>query len=113
MNRRIICLIAGVLAIGLTLVWNFFFSMAALPEGELAVSSVSPGGGYTVNLYLCGGNATTSDSVRGEVVSEGKPRNLYWQYKEHRCDILWESETIVNINGVRLDVRTDSYDWRK
>ena len=105
------------IAIGITvtlfLVWYFFFDMDNLPKGELAASSVSPGGEYAVNLYLCGGNATTADSVRGEVVFQEKARNIYWQYEEYKCDVRWESDTVVNINGISLDVRTDTYDWRR
>ena len=39
-----------------------------LPQVELIDSSVSPNGKYTVNAYLCSGNATTDFSVRCEVV---------------------------------------------
>ena len=104
---------AAIILLMMFAAWSFFLNMGSLPEGELMATSISPDGEYTVNLYLCGGNATTADSVRGEVVSEGKKRNIYWQYKEFNFDIRWESDTEVNINGVILDVRTDTYDWRK
>ena len=87
--------------------------MSRLPKGEFLAASVSPGGEYTVNLYLCDGGATTDYSIRGEVVSEGKVRNIYWQYKEDSGVVYWESDTVVNINGISLDVCKDTYDWRR
>ena len=93
--------------------WYFFTDMGSLPEGKLMATSMSPGGEYTVNLYLCGGNATTAYSVRGEAVSSKGIRNIYWQYEKDQCNIQWESDNIVNINGISLDVQKDSYDWRR
>lgn len=58
-----------------------------LPKGELIDSSVSSNGKYTVNAYLCSGNATTDFSVRCEVVDSetSKCRNIYWKY--HQEDV--------------------------
>lgn len=55
-----------------------------LPQVELIDSSVSPNGKYTVNAYLCSGNATTDFSVRCEVVDSetSKCRNIYWKYHQ-------------------------------
>lgn len=74
-----------------------------LPKGELIDSSISPNGKYTVNAYLCSGNATTDFSVRCEVVDSetSKCRNIYWK-----------SDEVVVINDVELNVLTDKYDWR-
>lgn len=86
-----------------------------LPTGELICTSTSPNGGFTIQAYLCDGGATTDQAIRAEVLNNtsGKVRNIYWQYHAYEADIKWLSDTLVRINGVELDVRTDAYDYRK
>ena len=100
---------AAVLA---ALVWYFFFDMGRLPKGTLVASCPSPALTHTVNIYECAGNATTADSVR-EVVTGGASRNIYWQYKADFEECEWLSEDEVCINGTRLNVLSDTYDWRR
>lgn len=85
-----------------------------LPKGELIDSSVSPKGIYTVNAYLCSGNATTDFSVRCEVVNSetNECRNIYWNYHQEDVSLDWESDEIIKISGIKLNVLTDEYDWR-
>ena len=91
------------------------YSMNNLPTGELIDQEISPNGKYKVNAYLVAGNATVDFSVRCEVVEieTGSTRNIYWQYRMENADIVWIDDHTVNINGVVLDVQTDSYDWRE
>jgi hypothetical protein len=86
-----------------------------LPTGELICASTSPNGDYSIQAYLCDGGATTDQAIRAEVLNNtsGKVRNIYWQYHAYEADIKWLSDTLVRINGVELDVRTDAYDYRK
>ena len=88
--------------------------MDNLPEGELILSSDSPNGQYRVDAFLCSGNATTDFSVRCAVIeiSSNKSRNIYWQYHQETAEINWIDETTVKINGIKLNVITDAYDWR-
>ena len=108
----IICVLVAILIIAAGY-WYFFVDMSHLPQGDLVNSCPSPRGDKTVNLYLCGGSATTADSIRGEVVIDGVKRNIYWQYKEDRHECYWESNDVVNINGTTIDVQNDTYDWRR
>lgn len=89
-------------------------TMNNLPEGKLLRTVDSPNGTYTVNAYLCSGNATTDFSIRGEVVinTTGEMRNIYWQYRCNDVEISWIDDSTVEINSVKLNVLTDSYDWR-
>lgn len=86
-----------------------------LPTGELICASTSPNGNYTIQAYLCDGGATTDQAIRAEVLNSasGKVRNIYWQYHAYEADIEWLSDTLVRINGIELDVRTDAYDYRE
>lgn len=88
--------------------------MDHLPEGELIKSAESPDGTYRINAYRCDGGATTDHSVRCEVerIDSKEVRNIYWQYKIQDAEIHWKSNTVVDINGVELDVTKDRYDWR-
>ena len=87
-----------------------------LPQVELIDSSVSPNGKYTVNAYLCSGNATTDFSVRCEVVDSetSKCRNIYWKYHQEDVSLYWKSENILYYfkEPSELNVLTDKYDWR-
>lgn len=90
------------------------FGLDNLPQVKLIDSSVSPNGKYTVNAYLCSGNATTDFSVRCEVVDSetSKCRNIYWKYHQEDVSLYWKSDEVVVINDVELNVLTDKYDWR-
>ena len=100
-----------VICIGITI----YHRATTLPAGELIGSSTSPNGDYTIQAYLCDGGATTDQAIRAEVLNNtsGKVRNIYRQYHAYEADIKWLSDTLVRINGVELDVRTDAYDYRK
>ena len=89
-------------------------NMDGLPKGEFIKSSKSPDNSYTVNAYVCSGNATTDFSVRCEVVDNENEnvRNIYWQYKQEDVEIAWEDNETVVIDNHRLNVKEDSYDWR-
>ncbi|MGG0369808.1 DUF5412 family protein [Priestia endophytica] len=103
------------IAIAGGLIYYFFFSMAHLPEGELMKKSTSPNNEYTVEFYKSDGGATTSFSVRGELLEKGEKdgKNIYWDYKVDDAKVKWETNKIININGHKLDVTEDIYDYRK
>ena len=100
---------------GLVLASCAAFGMKHLPEGELLESVPSPDGAYQVNAYLVDGGATVDYSVRCEVVdaAASTKRNIYWNYHCEEAEIRWLDDVTVEINGVRLNVQTDSYDWRR
>lgn len=76
----------------------------------------SPDGTYSVKAYLVNGGATTSFSIRGELVyhkENKKTQNLYWNYREGAANIHWIDQKTVVINDHTLDVLKDKYDFRK
>lgn len=91
---------------------NFFDNMRNLPQGELIESFQSPNGSHTANAYLCNGGATVAYSIRVEVVSGAKTRNIYWEYDEDECICEWVSEDVIRINGRNINVLYEAYDWR-
>ena len=87
--------------------------MNTLPHGEFMYNSTSPQATYTVNFYVVS-SSLSSNAYRGEVVNNknNKTRNFYWGYNESDPVANWESDNVVVINGKRLDVTKDTYDWR-
>ena len=110
--KRLLCVM--VVCLLLCLSSCAMIGMKYLPEGELMESITSPDGVYQIRTYLVNGGATVDWAVRCEVVtvSTGKVRNLYWEYHCNTAEIRWLDDVTVEINGKKLDVRTDSYDWR-
>lgn len=84
-NRKKI--IRSVMIVGLLLVVFFsygiywaFFDVNRLPTGEYLTEET-----YTLKAYLSNGGATTSYSIRGELVFnnlKGKTKNIYWNNRE-------------------------------
>ena len=112
-----ISLIAGALFAGLLgygVYWAFF-DMSRLPEGDFLTEETSPDGAYTVKAYLTNGGATTSYSIRGELVqnkNSGKTKNIYWNSGEETADIEWAGQDTVVINGRALKVPDEKFDFR-
>lgn len=103
-----------VLICTIALLISYGCSMENLPEGELIKSVYSDNQEYKINIYLCGGNATTDNSIRGEVEknSSEEKRNLYWEYHCDDADVEWIDEENVKINGKEININTGVYDWR-
>lgn len=95
---------------------NNFFSMDALPKGELIYSLQSPDKSYTFNAYLCNGGATVDYSIRGEVVDNktNEKKNIYWDYHVNMVKAKWKDDDTIIINEKEIeDVKNDIYDYRK
>lgn len=117
-NKRLkISLVIGILSIGIIgygVYWAFF-DMNRLPTGEYLTEEISPDGTYTLKAYLTNGGATTSYSIRGELVfnnRNGKTKNIYWNYREETAKIEWIDNDTVVINGHTLNVPKEKFDFR-
>lgn len=113
-----ISLVIGVLfmvVIGYGVYWAFF-NMNRLPTGEYLTEETSPDGTYTIKAYRNNGGATTSYSIRGELVfnqKNSKTKNIYWNYRENTVEIEWIDNDTVIINGHTLKVPNEIFDFRK
>ena len=112
-----ISLIVGILlmgGIGYGIYWAFF-DMDRLPTGEYLTEETSPDGTYTIRAYRNNGGATTSYSIRGELVfnkNNSKTKNIYWNYREDTAEIEWIDNDTVIINGHTLEVPNERFDFR-
>lgn len=100
--------------VGYGIYWAFF-DMNRLPTGEYLTEETSPDGKYTLKAYLANGGATTSYTVRGELVfneKNQKTKNIYWNNQENDAIIQWSNDDTVVINGHSLKVPKDRFDFR-
>lgn len=88
--------------------------ISGLPEGEFLEAHHSLNGEYTINIYLCGGGATTDYSIRGELLTNttGTRKNIYWNYHEDDAVVQWISDETVIINNHIINIHDDVYDFR-
>ncbi|PEY42434.1 hypothetical protein CN354_03045 [Bacillus cereus] len=105
-------LIAGIIGYG---VYWAFFDMNRLPTVYLLSEETSPDSKYTLRAYVTNGGATTSYAVRGELVfneQNNKTKNIYWNNRENTANITWNDNDTVIINGYKLNVPNDKFDFR-
>lgn len=105
-------LFIGLLGYG---VYWAFFDMNRLPTGEYLTEETSPDGKYTLKAYINDRGATTSYSIRGELVfnnQNGKTKNIYWNHHEDTANIEWIDNDTVIINGHSLNVPNEKFDFR-
>ena len=102
-------------------VYRFFFSLHYLPQGEYVCESTSPQGTYTVKIFETN-PALSVGGTRGEVINNvtGRKKTIYWEYNRYLFEagiyesvILWENDETVIINGKKLNVKKDTYDYRR
>jgi hypothetical protein len=101
--------------IGYMVIYWAFYDMGRLPTGDFLTEETSPDGKYTLKAYVTNGGATVSYSVRGELVfneRNNKTKNIYWNYRENTANITWNDNDTVIINGHKLDVPNDKFDFR-
>ena len=96
--------------------WKFF-TLSGLSGGEKIQSIHSPDKTYTLHIYRHNGGATTSYAIRGELVTNNKKfmnkKNIYWNYREETATVKWLDDHTLMINKHKLNVETDTYDFRK
>lgn len=108
----VILVVAAIFAYG---VYWAFFDIQRINGQEVLEEVTSPDGKYTCTVYLNNGGATVDYAVLCSVTNNrtGRERNIYWQYRSSGAVVYWIDETHVSIDGIALDVRTDSYDYRR
>jgi len=89
--------------------------MEKLPVGSFQREYDSPSKKYTINSYICGSGGLPDWAARCEVVNNmnGEVRNIYWDYKIKLIDVKWINDNTVSINGHKINVENEVYDWRK
>ncbi len=117
MKKKIFFTILFVIILLTVLGYWKFFSLSGLSGGEKIQSIHSPDKTYTLHIYKHNGGATTSYAIRGELVANNKKfmnkKNIYWNYREDTATVKWLDNHTVMINTHKLNIETDTYDFRK
>jgi flagellar basal body-associated protein FliL len=101
--------------IGYGVYWAFF-DMSSLPKGDKIAEVSSTNGTYTIKAYVTSGGATTDNAILGELnfnKANRKPKNIYWNYHEETANIKWIDDNTVIINGHKLKVPNQTFDFRR
>lgn len=109
----IIVILLMAFAVGIKV--RFYPSLESVNTKRLQVvsESVSPDGHYVLKTYVMGGVLLRSDySYIGEIEYGDQRRNVFWisgnQFEEPK----WIDDRTIEIDGKRIDILTDHYDFR-
>ncbi len=113
---KIAIIILAVLAttVGIA-IFYFFFCLQCVPTGELIGQFNSQNQEYAINIYRSNGGATVDFAIRGEAQDNKKNKKIktiYWGYNQYEAEVTWIDDKTVVINGHKLNIFTDTYDWR-
>ncbi|WP_024834191.1 DUF5412 family protein [Ruminiclostridium josui] len=107
-------LVIVIIALLSYLIYWSFFDMGRLPKDRLISEVESPSGEYSIKVYISE-SSLSAPAVLGELnykKIKKKPKNIYWDYKKETADIKWIDNVTVIINGHKLNILHDTYDWR-
>jgi hypothetical protein len=95
-------------------VYSLFFDIQRIKGQEKIQELTSPDGQYTLLAYLNNDGATTNYAVLCSVKNNqtGKTKNIYWNYPCWNAEVTWLDGHTVTINGIVLNVRSDTFDYR-
>lgn len=116
MNKKVIIIATMMIAFIAYGIYWAFYDMNRLPKGDLISEQQSPNGTYTIKAYITNGGATTSFAIRGELnynKIKKSPKNIYWNYRQDNATIEWVDDTTVIINGHKLNVINEKFDYRR
>lgn len=85
-----------------------------LPKGIYIRSVVSPDENYKLNIYKISEGMTMDWFMRVELenMKTNEKKNLYYDYHLKDRNIKWIDNDYVKINGMKLNVFKDKYDFR-
>lgn len=91
---------------------SIFTDIADVPTGTFVESYPCVYGDKKMNLYMVKNSLGTA--IRGEIESNGKKHNIFWQTGIETVDVQWVNEDTIMINEIPLDVNdTFGYDCRR
>lgn len=117
-KKNILTIFLSISIIVSVIVYGFywsFYDIQRIDGQEYITESTSPNGEYTVIAYLNNGGATTGYAILGTLQNNnsGKTKNIYWQYKCEKAEISWINDETIKINGIQLNVKNETYDFRR
>ena len=90
---------------------NVFVNIADVPNGEYVSSSFSPDKNCELRVYTV--STDIGNAVRVSRTVNGKTENVFWQTNVDDVSIVWNNNSIVFINNIRLDFeKGETFDSR-
>lgn len=99
----------------------FLFLLFVLPifgdpvSKDLIKTATSPDGRMVVKCYRVNGGATVDFAVKCDTLGQSGEminRNVYDKYHTKDAELQWIDNRTIEINGIPLDARKGTYDWR-
>ena len=98
--------------IALAVKGGLFTDIAELPTGSLVISTSSPSGEKTMNIYIVENNLGVA--IRGEIEQNNSKQNIFWQTGIDSVEAIWLDDQTVVINEIYLSADdTFGYDCRR
>ncbi|WP_160683925.1 DUF5412 domain-containing protein [Clostridium sp. C2-6-12] len=116
MKRKILIGLSIIIVLLGYIFYSTGYSMESLPKGDFICEKESPDGTYTIKAYITNGGATTSFAIRGELnynKEKKSAKNIYWNNREDNAIIEWIDDNTVIINGHKLKVPDEKFDFRR
>ena len=113
--KKLLIIFSVIILLFGSFVYYFFFDIQHIKGQEKIAESVSPNGSYTVTAYLNNDGATVDYAVIATVTNNktGRKKNIYWNCHCYDAEISWLNDRTAEINGIKLDVKKDIYDFRR
>ena len=115
LKKTLVFLILVLLLAVAYLIFFLFFDISHFTGQDIVKTVDSPDAKYEIVVYRNNGGATVDYALLCSVRStdSGKEKNIYWDYPYQEPVIQWENNNVVVINGHSLDVKKDTYDYRR
>ncbi len=96
-------------------VYKSFTSIDMIKGEEFIGKKKSPDSRYEARAFRNDGGATTDYAVLVVLIDlkNGTEKNIFWDYHCDYADMKWNSNNIIEINGIVLKVPDQVYDYRK
>ncbi len=96
-------------------VYKSFTSIDMIKGEECIGKKKSPDSRYEARAFRNDGGATTDYAVLVVLIDlkNGTEKNIFWDYHCDYADMKWNSNNIIEINGIELKVPDQVYDYRK
>lgn len=114
MTLKMIVVFITIFLVGYIVYFKFIYDFDNLPKWIYVESVISPNKKYRLNSYLISGGATNDWTLRVEIeyLKTKEKHNIYWKYHDKESNIKWINNDYVKINGMKLNVFKEKYDFR-
>ncbi len=112
-TKRLLIFLCVAALLVLYFIYYSFFSLHPLPYSTLIKETWSPDNTYKINVYVSSPPLSSSAVWCELLYGTKKKKVIYVDYKEYSSDLTWLADDVIEINGKRLHLPNEVYDWRR